>query len=204
MALKCVFRLFCESNCSSRSVCGAAFRLVNHFVLWECELSICHNQCVWIIKPELWLIRLYMPIFYRFAPLVVIEDLIIRCSHLLWLSFHLVGLYGRPESRTRRDYSVTQLCLFFPVTCPFSAGISVPITHFYILVLKCAKPNEKLTEFRTLSICFVYGQHRQYFCIVSMNIQKTIIFFLFMYACMYFYQLFTLNKVYIFIWADES
>lgn len=89
------------------------FHLVNHFVLWECELSICHNQCVWIREPELWLIRLYMPIFYRLAPLVVIEDLVIRCSHLLLLSFHLAALYSRLESSTRRDYSMTQLCLFF-------------------------------------------------------------------------------------------
>lgn len=55
---------------------------------------------------------------------------------------------------------MTQLCLFFPVTCPFSAGISVPITHFYTLVLKCAKPNENLTEFQTLGFCFAYGEHK--------------------------------------------
>lgn len=95
------------------SLCGVQFfHLVNHFVLWEYELSICHNQCVWIREPELWLIRLYMPIFYRLAPLVVIEDLVIRCSHLLLLSFHLAALYSRLESSTRRDYSMTQLCLF--------------------------------------------------------------------------------------------
>lgn len=114
--------------------------LVNHFALWEYELSICHNQWIWIREPELWLIRLYMAIFYRFAPLVVIEDLVISCSHLLWLSFHLAALYSRPERSTRRDYSMTHLCLFFHVICPFSAGISVPITQFYFPVLKCAKP----------------------------------------------------------------
>ncbi len=184
MALKCVFRLFCESNCS---VCGAAFRLVNHFVLWECELSICHNQFVWIIKPKLWLIRLYIPIFYRFAPLVVIEHLVIRCSHLLWLSFHLAGLYGCPESRTRRDYSMTQLCLF---SCylPFLSRDFCPNNSFLYPGVKMCKAEWEVVSRISDSEQITCVNHMQYFCILSMNIPKIIyiyIIFLSMCVCIF-------------------
>lgn len=62
------FSISYDNDCSSLRVWGAS---ANKYL------------CVTITETEIWLISLYVAIVYRFAPLALTEDLVMRRGHLL-------------------------------------------------------------------------------------------------------------------------